>query len=70
MGSTIVDKSGHLNPLTEPTQEDLFWLSADPDHLWVMDKLILARKLGAKELAKRIRMHRKKVNNAMTVAGC
>ena len=46
MGSTIVDKSGHLNPLTEPTQEDLFWLSADPDHLWGMDKLILARKLG------------------------
>ncbi len=34
------------NPLTEPTQEDLFWLSTDPDHLWVMDKLILARKLS------------------------
>lgn len=34
------------NPLTEPTAEDLFWLSADADDLWIMDKLILARKLG------------------------
>lgn len=33
------------NPLTEPTAEDRFWLSADADDLWIMDKLILSRKL-------------------------
>lgn len=28
------------------TAEDLVWKSIDPEHLWVMDKLILSRKLG------------------------
>lgn len=28
------------------SDEDLYWLNADPDELWVMDKLILSRKLG------------------------
>lgn len=30
----------------DDTDEDLFWKTADPDELWVMDKLILSRKLG------------------------
>ena len=33
------------NPLTETTAEDLFWTKAHADDLWVMDKLILSRKL-------------------------
>lgn len=28
------------------TDEDLVWLSTDPDDLWILDKLILSRKLG------------------------
>ena len=28
------------------TAEDIVWKTADPDDLWVMDKLILSRKLG------------------------
>ena len=30
----------------EDTAEDFVWKSIDPDHIWVMDKLILSRKLG------------------------
>ena len=30
----------------QDTAEDLVWKTLDPEHLWVMDKLILARKLG------------------------
>jgi len=30
----------------EDSAEDLVWKTADPDDLWVMDKLILSRKLG------------------------
>lgn len=30
------------------TAEDLYWKTADPNELWVMDKLILSRKLGYK----------------------
>ena len=32
----------------EDTEEDLYWKTADPDELWVVDKLILSRKLGYK----------------------
>lgn len=28
------------------TAEDIVWKNIDPDHIWVMDKLILSRKLG------------------------
>jgi len=34
------------NPITHDSDEDIFWKNADPDHLWLMDKLILSRKLG------------------------
>ena len=34
------------NPITHDTEEDIFWKTADPECLWVMDKLILSRKLG------------------------
>ena len=30
----------------EDTAEDRVWKDIDPNHIWVMDKLILARKLG------------------------
>jgi hypothetical protein len=30
----------------EDGPEDIFWKTADPDDLWVVDKLILSRKLG------------------------
>ena len=30
----------------EDTAEDLVWYNINPDHIWVMDKLILSRKLG------------------------
>ena len=30
----------------DDTAEDIYWKNADPDELWVMDKLILSRKLG------------------------
>jgi hypothetical protein len=30
----------------EDTAEDRVWQTIDPDHIWVMDKLILSRKLG------------------------
>ena len=29
----------------EDSAEDFVWLSINPDNIWVMDKLILARKL-------------------------
>ena len=28
------------------TAEDVVWKTINPDHIWVMDKLILSRKLG------------------------
>ena len=37
-----------LNWNNEDTDEDLYWLTANPDELWVMDKLILSRKMGYK----------------------
>ena len=30
----------------EDTAEDLVWKSINPDHIWVLDKLILSKKLG------------------------
>lgn len=30
----------------EDTAEDFVWQTINPDHIWVMDKLILSRKLG------------------------
>ena len=30
----------------EDTAEDLIWKSINPDHIWVLDKLILSKKLG------------------------
>lgn len=32
----------------EDTAEDLVWKSIKPDHIWILDKLILSRKLGYK----------------------
>ena len=32
--------------MIDDSAEDLVWKTADPDDLWVMDKLILSRKLG------------------------
>ncbi len=32
----------------EDTTEDLVWKSIKPDHIWILDKLILSRKLGYK----------------------
>ena len=32
----------------ENSEEDYVWLNINPDHIWVMDKLILSRKLGYK----------------------
>lgn len=37
-----------LNWNNDDTDEDLYWYTADPDELWVMDKLILSRKMGYK----------------------
>lgn len=34
------------NPILEDSAEDLVWKTIDPDDIWVMDKLILSRKLG------------------------
>ena len=28
------------------TEEDKVWKTIDPEHIWVMDKLILSKKLG------------------------
>ena len=36
------------NPILEDSAEDIYWKTADPDELWVMDTLILSRKLGYK----------------------
>ena len=30
----------------EDTAEDILWKEIDPDHIWMLDKLILSRKLG------------------------
>lgn len=30
----------------EDTEEDLLWYNINPDHIWVLDKLILSKKLG------------------------
>ena len=30
----------------DDTEEDIYWQNADPDELWIYDKLILSRKLG------------------------
>lgn len=32
--------------LPEPCPEEHYWMNADPDEMWVMDKLILSRKLN------------------------
>jgi hypothetical protein len=34
--------------LYDDTEEDVYWKNADPEELWVYDKLILSRKLGYK----------------------
>lgn len=43
-GSTRLKKKMEL----DDSPEDLYWKTADPEELWVMDKLILSRKLGYK----------------------
>lgn len=30
----------------DDTEEDLVWKNIDPDHIWILDKLILSKKLG------------------------
>ena len=35
-----------MKRIYDDTQEDLVWKKVDPDDIWVMDKLILSRKLG------------------------
>ena len=37
-----------MNEWIEDSEEDRVWQNCNPDELWVMDKLILARKLGYK----------------------
>jgi len=32
--------------LYEDTAEDLLWYDINPDHIWMLDKLILSKKLG------------------------
>ena len=37
-----------MKTIYDDTPEDIYWKNADPDELWVYDKLILSRKLGYK----------------------
>lgn len=37
-----------MRELYDDTEEDVYWKNADPEELWVYDKLILSRKLGYK----------------------
>ena len=34
----------------DDTEEDIYWQNADPDELWIYDKLILSRKFFSDSL--------------------